>query len=1020
MKSLTPDLQNTTMNLLPPPANRLYDSIDQALQDLNEFAATQGYALSKGRLKKRPGTNVPYQQYFLCSRAGVCHSDIAEEARKRNKGSNKCDCPFQLSVTKPTASSHWRIIPPTATHNHEASEAVALAKHRRISPRTRKKIANDYESGATPRFTLTAVSKSSENPITLQDIKNVRKKHRTESLQGKTEIQTLLQELIKADWEVKYYTEITTNPQSSASSGQAVRRLFFAHPESIKLLVQFPEVLLMDCTYNTNRFNVPLFTIIGVTNLGTTFTLALSFLASEEKEEYIWALKQLKNLYKAIHFSHPISIVTDADKALISAIQSIFPRSQKLLCRWHIAKNIASHCRSQINSVKTTSGDMPAPDPRRYRADDSESLWKEFEASWWALVSSKSAGIFTEGWQAFKGKYGDFPDIIKYISNQWIPLKTFFVDAWINEDVHFGNTSTSRVEAHHSQLKQQLCNNQGHIRTVYQRAKDLIDRQCSEFRMRIAQAKITEYPDLKISILDDVRQLITPKAQRLILEQYKSAAEYRKEHKNLPPCTFHFTRSMGLPCRHTINEMLARDQMVQLYHVNEFWWYNRRSRHTPSIQGDSPSVESHPVSPYSVDARTSTEAEVAMRLQGLPGSQGQIPVENTLIDPILRLRDPPVKPRKGAPKGTRISKTSTKRYPSTFELVGPPRKRRRGCNRRLEAPTPSSPTSGADPPGNNYQQQGSEDTMHNHSARQKQDAGQQKAEFSFAKADELEKKGLSAAAEIFRKLGEIAQSEMEAHISEPNELPTAEGGNIKPKGRPETPRTPLIIFSDKSPIRPSRDSSKSSDLLSLSPRPCNPHSSLFVLSPPGLPRSPSPLRPPRKSFAEMKAEQEHRHARWDRLDPILDDDMDNSIPLQREAALGGYCDEFLYLYHQNRRPFPFSADDNSIVRRVQQRMKENSKVWQQKWRRGIASVMKLNADLEARLDAAWPGARDEWFEFYPQFSLPRYLPSESDQSTYSSPGPVSKESIPETTKTTAGPHLTRSGRVSKPTAKARA
>lgn len=47
----------------------------------------------------------------------------------------------------------------------------------------------------------------------------------------------------------------------------------------------------------------------------------------------------------------------------------------------------------------------------------------------------------------------------------------------------------------------------------------------------------------------------------------------------------------------------------------------------------------------------------------------------------------------------------------------------------------------------------------------------------------------------------------------------------------------------------------------------------------------------------MKAEHEQRQARWDRLDPIMDKVMDNSVPLQREAALGGYRDEFLYLYH---------------------------------------------------------------------------------------------------------------------------
>lgn len=148
---------------------------------------------------------------------------------------------------------------------------------------------------------------------------------------------------------------------------------------------------------------------------------------------------------------------------------------------------------------------------------------------------------------------------------------------------------------------------------------------------------------------------------------------------------------MGLPYRHTISDILNRGEIVQLYHINEFWWYNRRSRHTPSIQENSLSGENHRVSLYSDDLRAPAEVEVATRSQRPPGSQGRIPTEEALMDPILRLRNPSVRPRKGAPKRNRFSNTSTKRYPSAFELVEPPRKRRRGCNRRSKAPTPPMP-----------------------------------------------------------------------------------------------------------------------------------------------------------------------------------------------------------------------------------------------------------------------------------------------------------------------------------------
>lgn len=99
-------------------------------------------------------------------------------------------------------------------------------------------------------------------------------------------------------------------------------------------------------------------------------------------------------------------------------------------------------------------------------------------------------------------------------------------------------------------------------------------------------------------------------------------------------------------------------------------------------------------------------------------------------------------------------------------------------------------------------------------------------------------------------------------------------------------------------------------------------------------------------------------------------------------------------------------------------MEGNTKIWRQKWREAMAMVTKLNAGLEARLDAAWLGARDERFEFYSHFSLPYHLPAESDRSTQSSLRPAPKKSAPKATETTPKPRPTRLGRIPKPTEKA--
>ena len=42
------------------------------------------------------------------------------------------------------------------------------------------------------------------------------------------------------------------------------RYLFIAHPESLKLAHANPDVVIADCTYQTNKFNMPLLHMIGM------------------------------------------------------------------------------------------------------------------------------------------------------------------------------------------------------------------------------------------------------------------------------------------------------------------------------------------------------------------------------------------------------------------------------------------------------------------------------------------------------------------------------------------------------------------------------------------------------------------------------------------------------------------------------------------------------------------------------------------------------------------------------------
>ena len=72
-----------------------------------------------------------------------------------------------------------------------------------------------------------------------------------------------------------------------------ITKAFFSHPESAGLAQKSGKVLVMDCTYKTNKYKMPLLHILGLTAFNKTFTIGYAFLSSEVQTDYIWALNSL-------------------------------------------------------------------------------------------------------------------------------------------------------------------------------------------------------------------------------------------------------------------------------------------------------------------------------------------------------------------------------------------------------------------------------------------------------------------------------------------------------------------------------------------------------------------------------------------------------------------------------------------------------------------------------------------------------------------------------------------------------
>ena len=65
-----------------------------------------------------------------------------------------------------------------------------------------------------------------------------------------------------------------------------MKKLFFVHKSMLEILCKNPKMLIMNCTYKTNKYKMSLLTICEVIALDTTFIVDFVFIEKENKDYY--------------------------------------------------------------------------------------------------------------------------------------------------------------------------------------------------------------------------------------------------------------------------------------------------------------------------------------------------------------------------------------------------------------------------------------------------------------------------------------------------------------------------------------------------------------------------------------------------------------------------------------------------------------------------------------------------------------------------------------------------------------
>ncbi|MBW0591950.1 hypothetical protein O181_131665 [Austropuccinia psidii MF-1] len=211
-----------------------------------------------------------------CDRSGTPN---ANKSPSKTVNSTKIHCPFRLYARKYEKSTTWTLKVKNPEHSHDANKNImAHPAFRKFNEQETSQISQMSESLLMPRKIQAQLcsQRESDRPVILQDIYNLVKKIKKDKLQGRRPIDDLIDTLKQENlvW------------SSARDSEGHTTCLFFTHPLAIKPLHGFPHVILMDCTYKTNKYKIPIFHIVGFSSTNKTFSRNFCLMKNETEPSY--------------------------------------------------------------------------------------------------------------------------------------------------------------------------------------------------------------------------------------------------------------------------------------------------------------------------------------------------------------------------------------------------------------------------------------------------------------------------------------------------------------------------------------------------------------------------------------------------------------------------------------------------------------------------------------------------------------------------------------------------------------
>ncbi|KAL5557652.1 hypothetical protein UlMin_033863 [Ulmus minor] len=185
--------------------------------------------------------------------------------------------------------------------------------------------------------------------------------------------------------------------------------IFWADANSRMNYSYFGDTVTFDTTYRTNRYRVPFAPFTGWNHHGQPVLFGCALLLNESESSFVWLFE---TWLAAMGDRHPVSITTDQDRIIRSAVLQVFPGTRHRFCKWNVLREAQEKLSDVYHSHPTFEAEF-------LRCINISETIDDFESCWDSLLQRYNLGDNEWLQSMFAARH------------QWVPV--FLRDAFFGE-----------------------------------------------------------------------------------------------------------------------------------------------------------------------------------------------------------------------------------------------------------------------------------------------------------------------------------------------------------------------------------------------------------------------------------------------------------------------------------------------------------------------------------------------------------------------------------------------------------